>query len=93
MEILIPEERLVKLTIKIIKSMEIRGLYRVHANVTKSGDFIVALFFETVSDSNFYAIVKNDVEDMINSLLGTKALVLPIPYSEAKYHLREPKNI
>lgn len=93
MEIQIPEERLVKLVIKIVKSMEIKGLYRVQSHITDKGLLLVALFFETVSDSNFYATVKNSVEDRIESLLGINAFVLTMPYSEAKFHLREPKNI
>jgi hypothetical protein len=90
----ISEERFRNLILRLVKSMQIEGLYRVQINFPKKkGDIIVALFFETVADSKFYKKVHNDVSDTIENYLGLQPLVLTIPYSEAKYHLNEPKNI
>lgn len=93
MEYQISEERLKKLILKLVKSMGIDNLYRVQVNFPDKGGIIVALFFDTVSDSKFYKKVHNDVTNNIENLLGLDSLVLTIPYSEAKYHLNEPKNI
>ena len=79
---------------KIIKSIKIEGLYRVQINFPKTNNnIVIALFFETVTDSEFYRKVHNDVFNAIENFLGLQTLVLTIPYSEAKYHLNEPKNI
>jgi hypothetical protein len=89
----ISEERFRTLILRLVKSMQIEGLYRVQINFTKKGDVIIALFFETVADSKFYKKVHDDVFATIENYLGLQPLVLTIPYSEAKYHLNEPKNI
>lgn len=92
MDIQISEERLLKLIIKIIKKLDIPGLYRVSMNIGKN-NILVVLWFELVSNSNFYIEVKKETEDKLESLLGLPFNILTIPYSEIKYHLREPKNI
>lgn len=92
MEYTISEERLLKLIIKIIKQLDIIGLYRVSISIGKK-HILVALWFETVSSSEFYYQVKEETEDRLESLLNLPFNILTIPYSEAKYHLREPKNI
>jgi hypothetical protein len=89
----ISEERFRTLILRLVKSMQIEGLYRVQINFTKKSDVVVALFFETVTDSKFYKKVHDDVFNTIENFLGLQPLVLTIPYSEAKYHLNEPKNI
>lgn len=78
---------------RIIKSMEIVGLYRVTINMDSKDTIFVALWFETVSNSEFYKQIKKETENRLESLVGLPFNVLTIPYSEAKYHLREPKNI
>ena len=46
---------------RIIKSMEIEGLYRVTIKYMDAKDTIfVALWFETVSNSEFYKQIKNN---------------------------------
>ena len=92
MEITISEERLLKLIIKIIKQLDILGLYRVSINIGKN-NILVVLWFEIVSSSEFYNQVKKETDDRLESLLGLPFNILTIPYSEAKYHLREPKNV
>ena len=92
MEISISEERLLKLIIKIIKQLEIPGLYRVSIHVDKN-NILVVLWFELVSSSESYRQIKKETTDRLESLLGLPFNILTIPYSEAKYHLREPKNI
>lgn len=92
MEISISEERLLKLIIKIIKQLEIQGLYRVSISIGKN-HILVVLWFELVSSSEFYNQVKKQTTERLESLLGLPFNILTIPYSEAKYHLREPKNI
>lgn len=94
MDYQISKERLTSLIIRIIKSMEIPGLYRVQVEITKDNVIVVALFFETVGSSETYSKIKNMVEDRISDTFGIDShLVLTIPYSEAKYHLNRPKNI
>jgi hypothetical protein len=95
MNYVISEERFRNLILRLVKSMQIEGLYRVQINFPekKKGDIVVALFFETVSDSKFYKKVHDDVFNTIENYLGLHPLVITIPYSEAKYHLNEPKNI
>jgi hypothetical protein len=96
MEYTISEERLTKLIMKIIKSMEIKGLYRVQINFPKKSahHIVVALFFDVVRDSEFFAKIHNDVTDRLEDLLGIEdPLVVTIPYSEAKFHLNGPRNI
>ena len=92
MEIIISEERLLKLIIKIIKQLDIIGLYRVSISLGKN-HILVVLWFEIVSSSEFYNQVKKETDDRLESLLGLPFNILTIPYSEVKYHLREPKNI
>lgn len=92
MEISISEERLLKLIIKIIKQLEIPGLYRVSIHIDKN-NILVVLWFELVSSSESYRQIKKETENRLESLLGLPFNILTIPYSEAKYHLREPKNI
>jgi len=95
MEYTISEERLTKLIMKIIKPMEIEGLYRVQINFTKKSTdhIVVALFFDIVRDSGFFKKIDNDVTNRLEDLLGIDPLVVTIPYSEDKYHLNEPRNI
>ena len=92
MEISISEKRLLKLIIKIIKQLEIPGLYRVSIHIDKK-NILVVLWFELVSSSESYRQIKKETTDRLESLLGLPFNILTIPYSEAKYHLREPKNI
>jgi len=92
MEYTIPKERLLKLITKIIKQIDIPGLYRVSINIGPN-NILVVLWFELTSSSNFYTEVKKETEDRLESILGLPFNVLTIPYSEAKYHLREPRNI
>jgi len=94
MEVVISEERLTKLIMRIVKSMEIEGLYRVRINFPeKNGKIVVALFFDIVKDSQFFRKIYTEVTDNLEGLLGIETLVVTIPYSEAKFHLNEPKNI
>jgi hypothetical protein len=90
----ISEERLTKLIMKIVKSMEIEGLYRVMINFSKkTGSVVVALFFDVVRNSEFFKKISDYVTNRIENLLSVKPIVVTIPYSEAKYHLNGPKNI
>jgi hypothetical protein len=95
MNYVISEERLSKLIMKIVKSMEIEGLYRVQINFpSKPGNHIVvALFFDVVRESAFFKKIYNEVTNRLEDLLGIDPLVVTIPYSEAKFHLNGPKNI
>jgi hypothetical protein len=95
MKVVISEERLGKLIMKIIKSMEIEGLYRVQINFPSKPDnhIVVALFFDVVRESAFFKKIHNEVTDRLEDLLSLDPLVITIPYSEAKFHLNGPKNI
>lgn len=95
MNVIISEERLTRLIMKVIKSMEIEGLYRVQINFPKKSTdhIVVALFFDIVRDSGFFKKIDNNVTNRLEDLLGIDPLVVTIPYSEAKFHLNGPKNI
>jgi hypothetical protein len=75
--------------------MEIEGLYRVQIDFPKDSKIriVVALLFDIVRDSGFFQKIDKDVTNRLEDLLGIDPLVITIPYSEAKYHLREPRNI
>jgi hypothetical protein len=90
----ISENRLKYLIMKIIRNLDIYGLYRVQINlpVGKSG-YVVALFMDRVMMSEKQLDIKNEVEIALKSILNFDGIVIIIPFSEAKYHLREPKNI
>jgi hypothetical protein len=90
----ISENRLKYLIMKIIRNLDIYGLYRVQINlpVGKSG-YVVALFMDKVMMSEKQLDIKNEVEIALKSILNFDGIVIIIPFSEAKYHLREPKNI
>jgi len=90
----ISENRLKYLIMTIIRNLDIYGLYRVQINlpVGKSG-YVVALFMDKVMMSEKQLDIKNEVEIALKSILNFDGIVIIIPFSEAKYHLREPKNI
>ena len=90
----ISENRLKYLIMKIIRNLDIYGLYRVQINLPagKSG-YVVALFMDKVMMSEKQLDIKNEVEIALKSILNFDGIVIIIPFSEAKYHLREPKNI
>lgn len=79
---------------KIIRNLDIYGLYRVQINlpVGKSG-YVVGLFMDKVMTSQKELDIKNEVEIALKSILSFDGMVIIIPYSEGKYHLRKPKNI
>jgi hypothetical protein len=91
----ISEERFRNLILRLVKSMQIEGLYRVQINFPSKSDnhIVVALFFDVVRESAFFKKIHNDVTNRLENLLGIDPLVVTIPFSEAKYHLNEPKNI
>jgi hypothetical protein len=91
----ISENRLKKLIIRIIKNMNISGLYRVqiHVKNIETNEVNVALFFEFVRNSEFLIKIKNEVERNLSDFLNLNAFVIVIPWSEAEYHLREPRNV
>ena len=90
----ISENRLKYLIMKIIRNLDIYGLYRVQINlpVGKSG-YVVGLFMDKVMTSQKELDIKNEVEIALKSILSFDGMVIIIPYSEGKYHLRKPKNI
>jgi hypothetical protein len=91
----ISENRLKKLIIRVIKNMNISGLYRVqiHIKNIETNEVNVALFFEFVRNSEFHIKIKNEVERNLSDFLNLNAFVIVIPWSEAGYHLREPRNV
>jgi hypothetical protein len=90
----ISENRLKYLIMKIIRNLDLYGLYRVQINlpVGKSG-YVVGLFMDKVMTSQKELDIKNEVEIALKSILSFDGMVIIIPYSEGKYHLRKPKNI
>ena len=90
----ISEKRLEYLISKIIRNLDLYGLYRVQINLPhgKSG-YVVALFMDKVMSSKRQENIKNELENALKSILNFDGMVIIIPYSEAKYHLRKPKNI
>jgi hypothetical protein len=91
----ISEKRLEYLISKIIRNLDLYGLYRVQINlpIGKSGGYVVALFMDKVMSSKRQENIKNELENALKSILNFDGMVIIIPYSEAKYHLRKPKNI
>jgi hypothetical protein len=91
----ISENRLKKLIIRVIKNMNISGLYRVqiHIKNIETNEVNVALFFEFVRNSEFHIKIKNEVERNLSDILNLNPFVIVIPWSEAGYHLREPRNV
>jgi hypothetical protein len=90
----ISEKRLKYLIMEIIRNLEIGEIYRVQIEFPKGvTPCVVALFFEYVRGSEYQQKVKKEVEDTIRNILNFEPLVIIIPYSEAKFHLREPRNI
>jgi divalent metal cation (Fe/Co/Zn/Cd) transporter len=90
----ISEKRLEYLISKIIRNLDLYGLYRVQINlpIGKSG-YVVGLFMDKVMSIKKQENIKNELEDALKSILNFDGMVIIIPYSEAKYHLRKPKNI
>ena len=91
----ITEERLRYLIIEIVKNLEIEKLYRVQVEFPKDKDVtpVVALFFEIVGTTYELRSKTEEVRSAIEGALGIKVTVLPISYSEAKFHLRKPRNV
>lgn len=96
----ISEKRLKYLIKEIVRSLQIPGLYRIQIEFhdpSKEEAFgtkaTVALFFEVTFPSYEIHDIKNEIEDLIKAHLNLDTLVLPIPYSEVKYHLRKPRNV
>jgi hypothetical protein len=79
---------------EIMRTLDIDGLYRVQIEFPKGvAPCVVALFFEYVRNSEYQRKVKKEVEDSIQNILNFEPLVIIIPWSEAEFHLREPRNI
>ncbi len=91
----ISEKRYRYLIMNIIRSLDIDGLYRVQINspLKEGGMYVVALFMDTVTSSDEQKKIKDEVSNSLKNILNFDDLVIIIPYSEAKYHLREPRNI
>ena len=97
----IQEKRLIQIVKKIIRSLEIQGLYRVEINFPKDYEtwlqtqtvVVLALFFDTVFSTVDLNEKKLEVEQTLKDTLGMSFMVVAIPYSEVKYHLRKPRNI
>ena len=96
MDYIIDENKFKKIILNIVKKMEIDGLYRVSFSFPSKGtdySIVVALFFDTVKSTSYLQEVKNSVEERLHSLLGVNFRVVVIPWSEALFHLSQPKNI
>ena len=97
----IQEKRLIQIVKKIIRSLEIQGLYRIQISFPKDYEtwlltqsvVVLALFFDTVFSTVDINEKKREVEQTLKDILGMSFMIIPIPYSEAKFHLREPRNI
>lgn len=97
MKIIVNKDRVRNLIIRIVRKLEIYGLYRVQVNFRdvdeKHTDITVALFMDKVMSSSDLHEIQTQVKNDLESLLGIEPFVVTIPYSEVKYHLREPKNM
>ena len=97
----IQEKRLKILVKKIVRSLDIQGLYRVQIEFPKNYETwletqtppVLALFFDTVFSTADIHEKEREVEQTLKGILGIDFRVVPIPYSEVKYHLRKPRNI
>lgn len=97
----IQEKRLKHLVKEIIRSLDIQGLYRVQIEFPKNYKTwmetqtppVLALFFDTVFSTVDIHEKKREIEQTLKDILGMSFTVVPIPYSEVKYHLRKPRNI
>lgn len=97
----IQEKRLKILVKKIVRSLDIQGLYRVQIEFPKNYETwletqtspVLALFFDTVFSTADIHEKEREVEQTLKDILGIDFRVVPIPYSEVKYHLRKPRNI
>ena len=91
----ISEKRYKYLIMNIIRTLDIDGLYRVQftSPLKQDGTYVVALFMDTVTSSDEQRKIKDEVSNTLKNILNFDDLVIIIPYSEAKYHLREPRNI
>jgi hypothetical protein len=90
----ISEKRLEYLISKIIRNLDLYGVYRVQINPQrdKSG-YLVVLFMDKVMSSMRQQNIRNELEVALKSILNFDGMVYIIDYSESKYHLRKPKNI
>lgn len=99
MKVQVSENRFEKLIIKVLRGMKIDNLYRVAISFTKdkeTGEIkkaAVGLFFDIVRETAYFHNIQKDVLNMLESIFGIEFFVVPIPYSEAKYHLNAPRNI
>ena len=99
MKVQVSEERFERLIIKVLRGMNIDNLYRAAISLTKdkeTGEIkkaSVGLFFDIVRESAYFHNIRKEVLDMLESIFGIEFFVIPIPYSEAKYHLNAPRNI
>lgn len=97
----IQEKRLKRLVKEIIRSLDIQGLYRVQIEFPKNYETwlttqsspVLALFFDTVFSTVDIHEMKREIEESLKYILNMTFTVVPIPYSEVKYHLRKPRNI
>lgn len=99
MKVQVSENRFEKLILKVLRGMKIDNLYRVAISFTKdkeTGEIkkaAVGLFFDIVRETAYFHNIQKDVLNMLESIFGVEFFVVPIPYSEAKYHLNAPRNI
>jgi hypothetical protein len=99
MKVQVSENRFEKLILKVLRGMNIDNLYRVTISFTKdkeTGEIkkaAVGLFFDIVRETAYFHNIQKDVLNMLESIFGIEFFVVPIPYSEAKYHLNAPRNI
>lgn len=99
MKVQVSENRFEKLILKVLRGMKIDNLYRVAISFTKdkeTGEIkkaAVGLFFDIVRETAYFHNIQKDVLNMLESIFGIEFFVVPIPYSEAKYHLNAPRNI
>lgn len=97
----IEEVRLKSLIKQVIRSLEIEGIYRVQIEFPKNYETwlttqsspVLALFFDTVYSTSDIHEKKREIEENLKYILNMSFTVVPIPYSEVKYHLRKPRNI
>ena len=97
----IEEKRLKYLIKKIVRNLDIKGLYRLQIEFPKNYETwietqtppLLALYFDTVFSTNDIHDKIHEVEQTLEGILGISFRVLPIPYSDVKYHLRKPRNI
>lgn len=97
----IEENRLKSIIKKVVRGLDIDGIYRIQIEFPKNYETwlttqsspVLALFFDTVYSTSDIHEKKREIEENLKYILNMNFLIVPIPYSDAKYHLRKPRNI